>query len=82
MHSAAGEEKDAHLCSFVEENYLDEQVNIIIIIIITLSRIQFRMQNFFLSSCTRTLSDLCMRDDSLGFEDCRLATHLLNLNLV
>ena len=37
MHSAAGEEKDAHLCSFVEENYLDEQVNIIIIIIITLS---------------------------------------------
>ena len=32
-----------------------------------------------LSSCTRTLSDLCMRDDSLGFEDCRFATHLLNL---
>ena len=29
MHSAAGEEGDAHLCSFVEENYLDEQVKAI-----------------------------------------------------
>ena len=38
----------------------------------------FLLQFFFLSSCTRTLSDLCMRDDSLGFEDCRFATHLLN----
>ena len=25
-----------------------------------------------------SLPHLCMRDDSLGFEDCRLATHLLN----
>ena len=25
------------------------------------------------------LSYLCVRDDSLGFEDCRFATHLLNL---
>ena len=33
---------------------------------------------FFLSSCTRTLSDLCTCEDSLGFEDCRFATHLLN----
>ena len=29
LHSAAGEEGDAHLCSFVEENYLDEQVKAI-----------------------------------------------------
>ena len=29
MHSVAGEERDAHLCSFVEENYLDEQVKAI-----------------------------------------------------
>ena len=29
LHSAAGEENDAHLCSFVEENYLDEQVKAI-----------------------------------------------------
>ena len=29
LHSIAGEEKDAHLCSFVEENYLDEQVKAI-----------------------------------------------------
>ena len=34
---------------------------------------------FFLSTCNLTLSDHCTRDDSLGFEDCRLATHLLNL---
>ena len=27
-----------------------------------------------------TLTYLCTRDDPLGFEDCRLATHLLNLN--
>ena len=39
----------------------------------------FYFEFFFLSSCTRTLSDLCMRDDSFGFEDCRFATHLLNL---
>ena len=38
----------------------------------------FLLWFFFLSSCTRTLSDLCTRD-SLGFEDCRFATHLLNL---
>ena len=29
-------------------------------------------------ACNLTLPHLCMRDDSLGFEDCRLATHLLN----
>ena len=44
---------------------------------------KIEIENFFyfeifLSSCTLTLSDLCTRDDSLGFEDCRLATHLLN----
>ena len=34
--------------------------------------------SFFLSTCNLTPSDLCTRDDSLGFEDCRFATHLLN----
>ena len=34
---------------------------------------------FILSTCDLTLSDLCMDDDSLGFEDCHFATHLLNL---
>ena len=37
--------------------------------------------NFFLKiffACYLTLPHLCTRDDSLGFEDCRLATHLLN----
>ena len=29
-------------------------------------------------ACNLTLTHLCTRDDSLGFEDCRLATHLLN----
>ena len=29
LHSIAGMKKDAHLCSFVEENYLDEQVKAI-----------------------------------------------------
>ena len=28
-------------------------------------------------ACGLTLTHLYMRDDSLGFEDCRLATHLL-----
>ena len=31
----------------------------------------------FCFACNLTLSDFCMRGDSLGFEDCRLATHLL-----
>ena len=30
-------------------------------------------------ACNLTLPHLFTRDDSLGFEDCRLATHLLNL---
>ena len=37
---------------------------------------------FFLSTCNLTLSHLCTRDDSLGFEDCRFATHLLNFWLI
>ena len=41
----------------------------------------FTLKFFFLSSCTRTLSDLCTCDDSLGFEDCCFATHLLNCAL-
>ena len=35
--------------------------------------LKFFRKNFF--AC---LTHLCTRDDSLGFEDCRLATHLLN----
>ena len=38
--------------------------------------------NFFLMiffACNLTLTHLCTCDDSLGFEDCRVATHLLNL---
>ena len=34
---------------------------------------------FFFGRGHLTLYDLCMCDDSLGFEDCCLATHLLNL---
>ena len=37
---------------------------------------------FFLTTCNLTLSDICTHDDSLGFEDCHFATHLLNCNLV
>ena len=35
-----------------------------------------KITNFF--ACNLTLPHLCTRDDSLSFEDCRLATHLLN----
>ena len=38
----------------------------------------FLFHFFSLSSCNLTLTYLCMCDDSLGFEDCRCATHLLN----
>ena len=38
-------------------------------------QIEFFFEDFF---CLQPNSDLCTRDDSLGFEDCRLATHLLN----
>ena len=34
--------------------------------------------SFFPSICNLTLSDCFTHDDSLGFEDCRFATHLLN----
>ena len=34
--------------------------------------------SFFLGICDLTLSNRCARDDSLGFEDCRFATNLLN----
>ena len=40
------------------------------------------LATFFLSTCNLTLSDLCMCDDSLGFEDCRFATHLLNSRVI
>ena len=42
-----------------------------------------KFNNFFedFLACNLTLLHLCMRDDSLGFEDCRLATHLLNMYL-
>ena len=33
-------------------------------------------------ACNLTPTHLCMCDDSLGFEDCRLTTHLLNCFLV
>ena len=33
---------------------------------------------FLLSSCNQILFYICVHDDSLGFEDCRFATHLLN----
>ena len=39
-------------------------------------QIDFFFEDFF--ACNLTLSDFCLRDDPLGFEDCRLATHLLN----
>ena len=39
-------------------------------------QIDFFLKIFF--ACNLTLSDFCTRNDSLGFEDCRLATHLLN----
>ena len=38
--------------------------------------IEFFFDDFF--ACNLTLTHLCPRDNSLGFEDCRLATHLLN----
>ena len=40
-------------------------------------KIQIFIVKFFFA-CYLTLYDLCMCDHSLGFEDCRLATHLLN----
>ena len=43
---------------------------------IPIFKLKFFLEFFFASYLT--LYDLCMRDDSLGFEDCRLATHLLN----
>ena len=39
-------------------------------------KIKIFFKDFF--ACNLTLPHLCMRDNSLGFEDCRLATHLLN----
>ena len=44
---------------------------------IPIFKLKFFLEFFFASYLT--LYDLCTRDDSLGFEDCRLATHLLNL---
>ena len=38
----------------------------------------FRILQVFFPTCSFTLSDPCVHDDSLGFEDCRFATHLLN----
>ena len=32
--------------------------------------------------CLQPNSDLCTRDNSIGFEDCHLATHLLNFYLI
>ena len=37
----------------------------------------FFLKIFF--ACNLNLHNLYTHDDSLGFEDCRLATHLLNL---
>ena len=37
----------------------------------------FFSEEFFFA-CNLNLHNLYTRDDSLGFEDCRLATHLLN----
>ena len=39
-------------------------------------QVDFFLKIFF--AFNLTICDFCMRDDSLGFEDCRLATHLLN----
>ena len=36
----------------------------------------FQIEIFF--ACCLTLYDLCTHDNSLSFEDCRLATHLPN----
>ena len=55
------------------ESDLGQKINFFV----DLKILEKKIKIFF--ACNATLPHLCMRDDSLGFEDCRFATHLLNL---